>query len=469
MATRKASDSNLTGKKYNDASAGGAKIVATADVGQAGSAVDFPNNRAFNNGAANITPVNAATGGVPQTYTVTSTPGSYATTSAAPVTVTGLQTGTAYTFSVVANTDSGTTAFTGSTNSITSTTVPQAPTSVAVRGRESSIDVTFTAPAGNGGAAISSYTATAYSGATAVSTATGASSPLTITGLTNGTSYTVKVRATNANGSSAESTASSSVQPVAASWQLSQTFTSSGTFTVPSGATAMGAVVTGGGASGGGGGSGGYPGPTSGSGGNSSYIAGFNSVAVSSGQTYSVTVGGQGGQSTFSNVYASPNTYGTNATTLASGSGGRSTGGGGMFTATQFSNRSGQSGGSADAAPSLTISAATRTIGGGGGGGGGGGAGPNGFGAGGGGGGGSNGGGNGGNGGDGFVGIPTGNNGNAGNDASQSTYGAGGGGGGSGGTGNAALLGARNGGGGGAGAPGAVYVYTLAYASNAYA
>jgi hypothetical protein len=469
MATRKASDSNLTGKKYNDASAGATKIVATADVGAAGSAVDFPSNRAYNNGAARITPTPAATGGVPQTYTVTSTPGSYSATGASPVTVTGLQTGTAYTFGVVANTDSGSTTFTGSTNSITATTVPGAPTSVAVRGRDTSIDVTFVAPALTGGSAITNYTATAYSGATPINTASGSASPLTITGLTNGTSYTVKVKATNANGFGVESTASSSVSPVAPSWQLSQTVTSTGNFTVPSGATAMGAIVVGGGAGGGGGGSGGYPGPTSGAGGASSFIAGFNSIAVTGGQTYSVTVGGQGGQSTFSNVFASPSTFGTNSTTLASGSGNQSAGGAGRFTATQFSNLSGQSGGSAGTAPSLTITAATRTTGGGGGGGGGGGAGPNGFGAGGGGGGGVNGGGNGGNGGDGFVGIPTGNNGNAGNAADQNVYGAGGGGGGSGGTGNAALLGPRSGGGGGAGAPGAVYVYTLAYASNAYA
>jgi hypothetical protein len=54
--------------------------------------------------------------------------------------------------------------------------------------------VTFTAPASDGGSAILSYTVTSSPGGF---TATGASSPLTVTGLQSSTSYTFTVTATN--------------------------------------------------------------------------------------------------------------------------------------------------------------------------------------------------------------------------------------------------------------------------------
>jgi uncharacterized protein (TIGR02145 family) len=70
--------------------------------------------------------------------------------------------------------------------------------------------VTFTAPANNGGAAITGYTVTSFPGGI---TKTGASSPITITGLTNGTPYTFTVTATNSIGTGAASAASNSVTP----------------------------------------------------------------------------------------------------------------------------------------------------------------------------------------------------------------------------------------------------------------
>ncbi|WP_229706755.1 hypothetical protein, partial [Shewanella inventionis] len=47
-------------------------------------------------------------------------------------------------------------------------------------------------------------------------TATGTSSPLTVTGLTNGTAYTFSVTATNSAGNSSSSSASNSVTPIGA-------------------------------------------------------------------------------------------------------------------------------------------------------------------------------------------------------------------------------------------------------------
>ncbi len=92
-------------------------------------------------------------------------------------------------------------------------TAPGAPTSVSAVAGNAQAAVSFTAPASNGGSAITGYTVTSSPGGL---TATGASSPLTVTGLTNGTAYTFTVTATNAIGTSAASTASSAVTPTGA-------------------------------------------------------------------------------------------------------------------------------------------------------------------------------------------------------------------------------------------------------------
>jgi len=89
-------------------------------------------------------------------------------------------------------------------------TFPGAPTIGAATGGNAQASVAFTAPASNGGSTITSYTATSSPGGL---TASGASSPLTVTGLTNGTAYTFTVRATNTQGSGPASAASNSVTP----------------------------------------------------------------------------------------------------------------------------------------------------------------------------------------------------------------------------------------------------------------
>ena len=90
---------------------------------------------------------------------------------------------------------------------------PDAPT-ISVTEGSSELSVAFTNPSDVGGGAITSYTATAI--ASGVSTgATSTTSPVTITGLTNGTSYSVTGLANNAFGSSPYSAASTG-SPVAA-------------------------------------------------------------------------------------------------------------------------------------------------------------------------------------------------------------------------------------------------------------
>jgi uncharacterized protein (TIGR02145 family) len=88
-------------------------------------------------------------------------------------------------------------------------TFPDAPTAVVATAGNSSASVAFT-PASNGGSAITGYTVTSNPGSF---TGTGSSSPIIVTGLTNGTSYTFTVVATNAVGNSASSAASNAVTP----------------------------------------------------------------------------------------------------------------------------------------------------------------------------------------------------------------------------------------------------------------
>ena len=90
--------------------------------------------------------------------------------------------------------------------------VPCAPTIGTATAGDGQATVTFTAPANNGGAAITSYTVTSTPGGFTMSDT---ASPITVTGLTNGTAYTFTVTATNSVGTGAASAASNSVTAAA--------------------------------------------------------------------------------------------------------------------------------------------------------------------------------------------------------------------------------------------------------------
>jgi len=178
-----------------------APTSVSATIGNTQSTVSF--TVPSNNGGATITG-----------YTVTSNPGSFTASGASsPITVTGLTNGTAYTFTVVATNSVGNSSASDASNSVTPavvTTVPGAPTALSVTAGNAQATVSFTAPASNGGATITGYTITSNPGSI---TASGAASPIIVTGLTNGTAYTFTAVATNSVGNSVASAASNSVTP----------------------------------------------------------------------------------------------------------------------------------------------------------------------------------------------------------------------------------------------------------------
>jgi uncharacterized protein (TIGR02145 family) len=88
--------------------------------------------------------------------------------------------------------------------------VPDAPTSPVATAGNAQASVAFNAPASDGGSTITAYTVTSSPGGF---NATGASSPIVVTGLANLTSYTFTVVATNAVGNSIPSVASTGVIP----------------------------------------------------------------------------------------------------------------------------------------------------------------------------------------------------------------------------------------------------------------
>ncbi|HXC79179.1 MAG TPA: fibronectin type III domain-containing protein [Candidatus Acidoferrum sp.] len=140
-------------------------------------------------------------------YTATAAPGGATGTvngnpAAAAVTVTGLTNGTPYTFTVVAHNANGDGPASAPSNSATPSILPGAPTGVTAAASNQQATINWTAPVPNGGAAVSGYTVTPFIGTNA-GTPTQVAAPTTtatISGLTNLTTYTFQVTATNTSG-----------------------------------------------------------------------------------------------------------------------------------------------------------------------------------------------------------------------------------------------------------------------------
>ncbi|MEY2966032.1 MAG: hypothetical protein RLY50_82 [Actinomycetota bacterium] len=111
---------------------------------------------------------------------------------------------------------------------VSSPVAPSAPMSVVASAGDQRAFVTWSAPASNGGAAVASYTATASPGGASCAVEV---TSCTVTGLSNGTSYTFTVTATNSAGTSPSSDPSEAVTPTpgttspvaARSWGLDRT------------------------------------------------------------------------------------------------------------------------------------------------------------------------------------------------------------------------------------------------------
>jgi len=140
-------------------------------------------------------------------YTVTSTPGSKSCSwSSGPLscTVSELTTGTAYTFVVIATNAVGDSVASTSSASIVPAGTPSAATSLVATAGVGSASIAFT-PGADGGAAITKYQVKVGNGSW--TDAVGTSSPITITGLTNFVSASIRLRAVNSAGIGAASVA----------------------------------------------------------------------------------------------------------------------------------------------------------------------------------------------------------------------------------------------------------------------
>ena len=121
-------------------------------------------------------------------------------------TVTGLTNGTAYVFRVAAINVVGTGAY-GQSATVTPRTVAGTPTGLAGIAGDRQVTLSWSAPASNGGAAITDYIVhySSNGGASWITfnDGTSATTSATVTGLTNGTTYLFQVAAVNAAGSGA--------------------------------------------------------------------------------------------------------------------------------------------------------------------------------------------------------------------------------------------------------------------------
>ena len=166
--------------------------------------------------------------------------------------------------------------------------VPDPPTINSVQADSGQVTINFTAPANNHGLPVTSYYFYAAEDPTKYNTTS--SSPVVVSGLTDGNSYSFYGYSINGYGRGRNSTQSASVTPGPATGSVLYTTPGSGTFTVPNNVTSISILLVGGG------GGGGYllSSQNAGSGGGGGALTYLNGYSVTPGDTYSYNVG-QGG------------------------------------------------------------------------------------------------------------------------------------------------------------------------------
>ena len=337
-------------------------------------------------------------------YRVTSNPDNIIVTgTSSPITITGLTAETAYTFTVIATNCVGNSPSSSASNSVTPTVgVPTAPTISNASESSGQVTLDFTEPSSDGGSSILTYTITSSPGGL-TNTISYPASSITLTGLTNNTSYTFTLIATNAIGDSPADT-SNPITPLPDGSTI-DSFTTVGTttWTAPATTNSITYWVVGGG----GGGGAAFDNGGAGGGGGGMVLSG--TMSVTPGTTYTIVVGdggaggigtgvsptartetdgSVGGNSSFDTIVALGGGYGyksrgnsgtsaaggtqvsgsSTASTGGSGGGGGRGGGGGGGESSNGSNgaafnSSGSAGGSGGAGVSNSITGTSVTYG----------------------------------------------------------------------------------------------------------
>jgi Ca2+-binding RTX toxin-like protein len=184
-----------------------APVIGTASATSGSATVNFTAPAAGGSPISGFEVVVSTGGSAVQTVT-----GISATATSAVVT--GLTNGTAFTFQVRAINEFGAGALSAASNAITpSAAAPGTATQVRATAAINSATVTWTAPANNGGAAITGSQIEVRTGTTLVTTATfsTAATSQVVTGLAPGTTYSFVVRVVNSSGMGAASAASNAV------------------------------------------------------------------------------------------------------------------------------------------------------------------------------------------------------------------------------------------------------------------
>jgi trimeric autotransporter adhesin len=212
--TATATNADGTGSASDPSNAVTPSTVPDAPTGATAAAGNASASVSFTPGSDEGSPITS--------YTVTATDstnpangGQTDSGTSSPITVSGLTNGDSYTFTVTATNADGTGSASDPSNAVTPSTVPDAPTGATATAGNHSASVSFT-PGFDEGSPITGFTVTATDHTHAANggqTASGASSPISVNGLTNGDSYTFTVKAANGDGTGAASAASNAVTP----------------------------------------------------------------------------------------------------------------------------------------------------------------------------------------------------------------------------------------------------------------